>query len=138
MIKDYNDIKNNIKKSKKLIYWLNNKGDIILTDENKNISKVKIKNMKNITGLLYRFHLTFHTGQKPGQGGPLAINIRLFEKNGNNILKVSGYKNGIIWIAKNYLERRGWKENFINLIFNIVSKKTFEFKIRIYILHQLL
>ena len=52
--------------------------------------------------------------------------------------KVSENKNGIIWFTKDYLERRGWKDNFINLTHNIVSRKNFEFKIRIYIFDELL
>ena len=135
---NYNDIKNNIKDSGKLIYWLNEKGEIILTDNSKNNSKNKIKKNKNLTGLLYRFTLTFHTGIKPGQGGPLAINIMLYNKDKNELLKVSENKNGIIWFTKDYLERRGWKDNFINLTYNIVSRKNFEFKIRIYIFDELL
>ena len=43
---NYNDIKNNIKDSGKLIYWLNEKGEIILTDNSKNNSKNKIKKIK--------------------------------------------------------------------------------------------
>ena len=56
---NYIDIKNNIKGSGKLIYWLNEKGEIILIDKSKNISKNKIKKMKNITGLLYRLTITY-------------------------------------------------------------------------------
>ena len=135
---NYNDIKNNIKDSGNLIYWLNEKGDIILVDKSKNTSKNKINKMKKLTGLLYRFTLTFHTGDKPGQGGPLAINIMLFNKDGDNLSKVFENKNGIIWFTKDYLERRGWKDNFINLTHSIVSRKNFEFKIRIYIFDELL
>ena len=134
----YNDIKNNIKESGKLIYWLNEKGEIILVDNSKNTSKDKIKKMKNLKGLLYRFVLTFHTGKKPGQGGPLAINIILFNKDSDQITKISNNKHGVIWFSQDYLERRGWKDNFINLTYDIVSRKNFEFKIRIYIFHQLL
>jgi hypothetical protein len=146
---NYIDIKNNIKGSGKLIYWLNEKGEIILIDKSKNISKNKIKKMKNITGLLYRLTITFHTGNKPGQGGPLAINIMLFNslkkaytpqrgyKDNNDLLKISGNKNGVIWFSLDYLERRGWKDNFINLIYDIVSRKNFEFKIKIYIFDEL-
>lgn len=134
----YNDIKNNIKESGKLIYWLNEQGDIILVDHSKNTSKNKIKKIKKLRGLLYRFTLTFHTGKKIGQGGPLAINIMLFNKDENQLLKVSGNKNGVIWFSQDYLERRGWKDEFINLTYTIVSRKNFEFKIRIYIFHQLL
>ena len=135
---NYNDIKNEIKESDKLIYWLNEKGEIILTDKSKNNSKYKILKMKKINGLLYRFTLTFHTGKKPGQGGPLAINIMLFNKEGNELLKVFNNKHGIIWFSQDYLERRGWRESFINLTYNIVSRKNFEFKIRIYIFDEIL
>ena len=135
---DYNNIKNDIKESGKLIYWLNEKGEIIIVDNSKNTSKDKIKKMKNLKGLLYRFVLTFHTGKKPGQGGPLAINIILFNKDSDQITKISNNKHGVIWFSQDYLERRGWKDNFINLTYDIVSRKNFEFKIRIYIFHQLL
>jgi hypothetical protein len=134
---NYINIKNEIKESNKLIYWLNEKGEIILVDKNKNSSKNKIKKIKNLTGLLYRFTLTFHTGKKPGQGGPLAINIILFNKDGNTLSKVFNNKHGIIWFSQNYLERMGWKINYINIIYEIVSRKNFEFKIRIYLFDKL-
>lgn len=135
---NYNDIKKEIKESEKLIYWLNGKGEVVLIDKSKNNSKNKILKIKKINGLLYRFTLTFHTGKKPGQGGPIAINIMLFNKEGNELSKVYNNKHGVIWFSQDYLERRGWKENFINLIYNIVSRENFEFKIRIYLFHQLL
>jgi hypothetical protein len=133
----YNNIKDEIKKSGKLIYWLNEKGEIILTDTSKNNSKNKILKMKKNNGLLYRFTLTFHTGKKSGQGGPLAINIVLFNKDGDELSKVSGNKHGIIWFSQDYLERMGWKENYINITYDIVSRKNFEFKIRIYLFDKL-
>ena len=132
MVKNYKDIKNTIKKSNKLVYWLDEKGSIILIDSDKNISKSKIKSMNKISGLFYRFNLTFHTGKNIGQGGPLAINIRLFNKIDNNITRVSGYKNGIIWFPKNYLERRDWQDKYIDMTFNIITRPKFQFKIGIY------
>ena len=138
MVKDYNEIKNNIKDSGKLIYWLNEKGTILLVNNKKSQAKIELKKMKHISGLLYRFNLSFHTGYKPGQGGPIAINIRTFEKTNSTITKVPGYKNGIIWISKDYIELRGWQEKYINFVYNIINKKNFQFKIGIYILDELL
>lgn len=109
---NYIDIKKDIKESGKLIYWLNEKGKIILIDKSKNSSNNKIKKIKKLTGLLYRFTITFHTGKKPGQGGPLAINIILFNKDENVLSKVLDDKHGTIWFKQDYLERMGWKNNY--------------------------
>ena len=132
MTKEYNEIKQIIKNSKKIIYWLDENGTIILVDSDKNISKNKIKNIKNVSGLLYRFILTFHTGKKPGQGGPLAINIRTFNKIDKKIIRVPGYKNGVIWFPIDYLERRGWHDKYIDMTFSIITRSKFQFKIGIY------
>lgn len=135
---NYNDIKKEIKESKKLIYWLNDKGDIILIGDDKNITKDKIMKDRKVSGLLYRFVLTFHTGKKPGQGGPLAINIRPYIKECGSLSNGPSNKSGIIWFDQDYLERRGWRENFITLTYSIITRKSFEFKIRIYVFDQLL
>jgi hypothetical protein len=135
---NYIDIKKDIKESGKLIYWLNEKGEIILIDKSKNSSNNKIKKIKKLTGLLYRFTITFHTGKKPGQCGPLAINIILFNKDENVLSKVLDDKHGTIWFKQDYLERMEWKNNYINLTYDIVSRKNFEFKIRIYLFDKLL
>ena len=138
MVKDYNIIKNDIIESGKTIYWLNLNGSIILVSNNKNESKKKLKKMNNISGIIYRFNLSFHSGKKPGQGGPLALTITTYNKEENNISKVQGKKNGIIWFDKEYLELRGWLEKFINMTFIIINKKTFEFKIGMYNFSNLL
>lgn len=138
MYQDYHNIKKQIINSNKIIYWLNERGDILLIDYDKNISKSKIKKMNNISGSLYRFNLTFHTGKKPGQGGPIAINIRAFNKINNKINRISGYKNGVIWFPRDYLERRGWQDKYINMTFNIVTRSKFQFKIGIYKFDDLL
>lgn len=132
MVKDFNEIKKSIKESGKLIYWFDNNGNIILIDSDKNGSKKKVTKMKNIEGALFRLNITFHSGDKPGQGGPLAVNVRTFEKENNTIIAKAGYKNGTIWFDRTYIERNGWNEKYMKMTYMIVTRKTFEFKIGIY------
>jgi len=127
----------NIKDSGKLVYWYNMKGDEILVDNNIEESDNKIKNMIIPDGYYYRLNLSFHTGMKVCQGGRVAFNCRLFKKEGRNLIENNGPKNGIIWFDNEYLERNGWREIYPKLTFKIVNRERFEFKIRIYVFHQL-
>jgi hypothetical protein len=134
---NYIDIKNDIKKSGKLCYWFDHSGNNILTGNNKNITTNQMMKLDKKEGVYYRFIITFHTGKKPGQGGPIGVKVQEWKQD-DTFHKVHGYKNGIIWFDRNYLERMGWKDNYIDKIYEIISRKNFEFKIRIYVFHQLL
>jgi hypothetical protein len=129
MTKDYNEIKKNLKESGKLVYWFDDNGKILLITDTKNKENIK-KNKYN--GLMFRFNITFHSGKKPGQGGPIAVNVRMFNKENNIISSISGYKNGVIWFPLDYLESRGWNKKYMKIIHSIVTRKKFEFKIGIY------
>ena len=137
---NYEDIKNKLKESKKLVYWLDEKGNILLVDSSKTKSKEKIKKVK-YNGILFRFNISFHTGSKAWQGGPIAMHTTVFNKELKELSNVKNtqfdHKNGIIWFDKDYLEMKGWKENYINIAHKILTKKSFKFNIGIYIFSQL-
>lgn len=139
MSKKYNinEIINKRKESNK-VFWINDNGKIVLEGKHKNETTKQIMNMKMNDCYLYRIILDFHNGKKPGQGGQLAAKIRSFEKK-NNDLYISDrrHKNGTIWFTDDYLERIGWKSNYINILYEIVSRPRFEFKFRLYLFDKL-
>lgn len=128
-MKEFGQIKKTIKENNKIVYWFDEKGNILEVSHTKNKSKIK---KTKYEGILYRFNITFHSGKKPGQGGPIAVNIRTFTKEKQNISPLSGYKNGVIWFPKEFIEDKGWNEKYMRVIHSIVSRKKFEFKIGIY------
>jgi len=127
---DYNNIKNEIKNSGKLIYWYNEDGHLILNDSKKKESKNKIKKI-NYNGILYRLNITFHRGDKYGQGGPLAVKCKLFNKEHKTITKIDNNKNGIIYFEKDWLERKNWNKKWLDIIVKKLNGK-FEFKLGVY------
>lgn len=62
---NYEDIKNSIKESGKLIYWYTEDGKLLVVDSSKKASRKKLLKTK-YEGNLYRFSITFHRGQKFG------------------------------------------------------------------------
>lgn len=133
---NYIDIKKDIKKSGKLCYWFDNFGNNILTGNSKNKTTNQMKKLDKKEGIYYRFIITFHSGKKPLQGGPIGVNVQEWKQD-DTFHKVSGNKNGVIWFDEGYLERMGWKDSYMNIIYEIISRKNFEFKTRIYVFHQL-
>jgi hypothetical protein len=123
---NYKDIKNNVKNSQKLVYWFN-EHDLLIVGQNKIQTKEYIKKL-SYNGLLYRFNISFHTGNKIDQGGVIALNIQLYNKIGNTLEKITNNKkNGIIWFDKYTLEVSGWRENKIISIYNIIKQPSFKF-----------
>jgi hypothetical protein len=134
---DFNELKQEIKESGNIIYWYDKNGKILLVDTNKSSSKKKI-NKLDYNGMLYRLVITFHSGTKYGQGGVLAVNCRTFNKEtSNKITKVKGYKNGIIWFTREWLERRGWNEKYLMIIVKKLIG-SLEFKISINLFQDLI
>jgi hypothetical protein len=123
-------IKPEIKKNP-AIYWYNNNGKLLLSGNSKSQTKEKIKKIK-YEGLLYRLHITFHTGTKGGQGGPVAVRVAVFDKKNKEVKRTyeGDYyqKNGVVWFPKNMLERRGWNDKYLNLIINNLKDNELKFK----------
>ena len=120
MTSKYDKIRDTIKESGKLIYWYDSNGKLLVTDSSKSASRKKLLKTK-YEGNLFRLSITFHTGKKVGQGGPIAVHCRTFnlEKNDSvkTIVKVPGYKNGIVWFDKKWLEvEREWDETWLKII----------------------
>lgn len=130
---DYNTIRNNINHSEHLVYWYDKDGHLLLVDNDKKSSKIKIKKI-NYNGILYRLNISFHTGTRYGQGGPLAVNCRIFNKENKTITKIKGNKNGVIWFDKKWLENMNWKQKYLDIIIKKLKNKL-EFKIAVYIFH---
>jgi hypothetical protein len=130
------DIVKKLKNSNK-VFWINDNGKIVLEGKHKNETTKQIMNMKMDDCTLYRIILDFHTGKKPGQGGQIASKIIQFKKVNNDLYIGDSHKQGIIWFTDDYLERMGWKSNYINILYEIVSKSQFEFKIKLYLFDKL-
>jgi hypothetical protein len=127
---DYNQIKKNIINSNKLVYWFNSNYDLLLVKNNKSQSNKLIKQIK-YNGNLIRLSISFHTGTKKGQGGPIAVHITQYEKNNLNIIKILELPNGIIWFNKNFLERLGWNEKYLYVILKKLKNKNLNFDFKI-------
>ncbi len=112
----YEKIKQSIKDSGRLIYWYDAKGKLLVVDSSKSASRKKLLKT-NYEGELYRLALTFHTGNKYGQGGPIAVHCRKFNLIDKKIIKIQGKKNGIIWFNKGFLEtERIWDNSWLEII----------------------
>jgi len=139
MTNKYNldDIITELKKSNK-IFWFDDNKNLLYAGNHKVESMKKMREMNINDGVVYRIVIDFHTGTKPGQGGKIASNIRQYIKEGHTLKNGDPKKNGIIWFDDKYIQRRGWKPTFINLLYDIFTRENFEFKFRIYVFHQLL
>jgi hypothetical protein len=123
-------IKPEIKKNP-AIYWYNNNGKLLLSGNSKSQTKEKIKKIK-YEGLLYRLHITFHTGTKGGQGGPVAVRVAVFDKKNKQVKRTyegdNYQKNGVVWFDKNMLEIRGWNNKYLDLIIYKLKNNKLKFK----------
>jgi hypothetical protein len=130
---NYEDIKNSIKESGKLIYWYTEDGRLLVVDSSKKASRKKLLKTK-YEGNLYRFSITFHRGEKFGQGGELAVHCRHFKVEDGKIIKITQYnKNGTIWFRKRWLEaQRKWDDHFLERIIRGFNQG-FKFGFGIYI-----
>lgn len=126
------DIKNDIKDNQDFIWWIDMKGNIIMSGREH--AKLEKQMLKEKDGEYYKLYLSFHTGRKFDQGGVLAINVRNFEKEGKKLKNLRDNRNGVYWVKKRQLESRGWKLSFINQVIIKITKYGFEFGLGI---HQL-
>jgi hypothetical protein len=130
----YEEIRQSIKDSGRLIFWYDAKGKLLVVDSSKSASRKKLLKTK-YEGETYRLAITFHTGTHFGQGGQLAVHCRKFIIEDNKIIKVKGDKNGTIWFEKDWLEtRRKWDELWLDIIINRLINN-FNFGIGIYRYH---
>jgi hypothetical protein len=116
---NYEDIRNELKKNKYVIYKVKNNKftfELKFNGTKSELIKELDKKIKSFDYFIC-FKFGFHTGTKPLQGGPLSVTISTFDfienkfKNGKQI-------NGKIWFQKKYLEKFGWKDNYLNEILN--------------------
>lgn len=136
MTSKYDKIRDSLKESGKLIYWYDSAGNLLVTDSSKSSSRKKLLKTK-YSGDLFRLSITFHSGTKIGQGGPIAVHCRTFKLEDNEITKVPGYKNGIVWFDKQWLETRNmWKDIWLKIIVDKLIKN-FKFGIGIYRFHTI-
>ena len=132
---NYSDVRAKIKETA-TIYWFNKDGNLLLTGLSKSKTKKLIKKEK-YEGNLYRLSLSFHSGEKKFQGGPLAVKCVLFEKKENKVSKVTSKKNGTIWIEKKYLESSGFSKKMLDIIIDRLKGKL-EFSFGIYTFRSIL
>ena len=123
------DIKNDIKDNQDFIWWIDMKGNIIMSGREH--AKLEKQMLKEKDGEYYKLYLSFHTGRKFGQGGVLAINVRSYEKDGKKLSNLRDQKNGKFWVTKRKLESRGWKLSFINQVISKITRYGFKFTIGI-------
>lgn len=108
---------------------------LILSTDGKNLAYKQIKAKytepeklePNVYFLIGK--ITFHSGKKFGQAGPIAFNLNVVTfSNGKlfNVIKSSDPKyshlknlKGVIWFDKTYLEKNGWSDNYLD---NIIKK----------------
>ena len=134
------DIKEQIKtKPISFVYKVSSPTDfkLIFKTNGKNESKQKIKEKyfnKKLDESTYFIicKITFHSGKKFSQGGPIAANFDVYALENNkpnklvNIMKAESNKfthleniKGIVWFDKLFLEKKGWDYKYID---NIIKK----------------
>ena len=124
------DIKNDIKDNQDFIWWIDMKGNIIMSGREH--AKLEKQMLKEKDGEYYKLYLSFHTGRKFDQGGVLAINVRNFEKEGKKLKNLRDNRNGVYWVKKRDLEILGWKLSFIKRVITKITKYGFEFGLGIH------
>jgi hypothetical protein len=126
---EYVDVRAQIKETA-TVYWYDANGNLLITGLSKRDTKKMIKKRK-YEGNLYRLSLSFHSGEKKFQGGPLAVKCVLYDKKENKVSKVTSKKNGIVWIEKEYLESSGFSKKMLDIIIKKLKGKL-EFSFGIY------
>jgi hypothetical protein len=112
----YEQIRDSIKESGRRIFWYDSKGKLLVVDSSKSSSRKKLLKTK-YEGLLYRLSITFHKGDKFGQGGPIAVRCAKFNFEDGSLQKIKDKQNGIYWFGRRWLEtQRKWNENWLNII----------------------
>ena len=125
------DIKNLIKESGKKVFWYDSSAKLLVSGENKTETKNQIKKLKLKDGTkLFRLLIEFHSGQKAEHPGKICIITKTFIIE-NGVVKENIWKensNGYIWFDDDFLQRRGWKNYYINTIVSKINKGTIKFK----------
>jgi hypothetical protein len=129
----YEQIRDSIKESGRRLFWYGSNSKLLVVGPSKTITRIQIKNTK-YEGLLYRLSITFHKGDKLGQGGPIAVRCAKFNLEDNTLRKIKDKQNGIIWFDKEWLEtQRKWNDNWLNLILlDLIDGFKFGFGIDMY------
>jgi len=129
-MKNYLEIREKLREGP-LVYWYDDKGKLLLKGKSKNETKKQVKKLK-YDGLLIRLNITFHTGIKGHQGGPIAVRVKLFEKEGTKMShKVDDefeQMNGRVWFPLKFLETSGWRDRYLDLIILKLLKGKLKFK----------
>ena len=125
--------KNNLKYR---VYWIDkDKNKIIIRDNSKSQSKIKLLKILNKSLNLVRVIITFHSGIQKFQGGKVKINIKQFiyqDKNFNKANKLSKAniigENGNIWLSNNFfsinkLNQKQFEKFLLNKIKNLPKNK---------------
>jgi hypothetical protein len=131
---NYEEMRDAIKQSGRLIFWYDSKGNLLVVDSSKKSSRIKLLKTK-YEGDLYRLSITFHTGKRFGQGGPLAVHCKTFKIEDGKIIKIKNPdKNGIVWFRKKWLESQSmWEERWLDaIILSLRRKYNFKFGISTY------
>ena len=134
---DIQIIKSNIKSEPVcFLYKISTKNDykLIINSDGKNeakqLLKEKYEKKTNVKDYFILCKLTFHTGTKHGQGGPIAANFSVYtiedgivkniiKSNDDNLTKLGNNMIGTIWFTKKFLEEKNWNKNYLN---NIIEK----------------
>jgi len=130
----YEDIRDELKKYKYIIYIIkNNKYELVLKfvgTKNELVKKIgkKYKNIGDSYFICFKFG--FHTGTKPLQGGPLSVTISTFIfvndelKNGFTYDKKFKQASGKVWFQRKFLERNGWSDKYLEtMITKLITGK---------------
>ena len=114
---------------------------LVFKTDGKNESKQKIKEkygnkQLNETDYFIIVKITFHTGTKFYQGGPIAANFDAYTFINKKLINIkkTDIKNfmliqkniiGIVWFDKTFIEKKGWTNNYLdNIIQKLIKGKT--------------
>lgn len=127
------DIKNSIKETGNRVFWFDTSSTpkLLVVGETKIDTKRKLEKIKLKEGTqLYRLVIEFHSGKKSDQHGQICVQIKTFIIE-NKIAKFDNSwkkkSNGYIWFDDAFLERRKWKNIYLNNIVNKINKDIFKF-----------
>lgn len=133
----YSEIRDELKKKPRhALYRVNPNKEfkLIAQGDSKTEVKNELKKMKiNEDDFFMLLSMSFHSGSKSDQGGPLLIMIKVYRsidgKIKNIIREMKKYPEsemtGGIWFGKKFLEKKGWKNNYIeNIIEKLIYRKT--------------
>jgi len=130
ILQKYLKIKKSIKEGP-LVYWYDDKGELLLKGKSKNETKKQVKKL-SYEGILFRLNITFHTGKKGFQGGPIAVRVKVFEKKGNKLThKIKGdfyQMNGKVWFLLNFILTSKWRERYLDIIILKLLEGKLKFK----------